>query len=179
MQIALLAAKWFSEDNESQLSNKLNHYLLISGFDLNGSTIPHDILVTSATLSLWTDIKRKYTCLSLHVVLSPILRVPKTWKTDLSAQGYDCYIISFEVWSIGYVSKLNKTTWWISFKLSNWNQVCLSAEKGMSKTTLLCSFSIFHAYTQPTWWDPPLLILFIFIMRWSKLCCGLHWYSIC
>ena len=48
----------------------------------------------------------------------------------------------------------------------------LKCVKQLSKLSLLCSFSVFQAYTQTTWRDPP------FLKAWSvdrsTLCCWLH-----
>ena len=78
-------------------------------------------------------------------------------KSDIEDQGYTCYLVPFEIGSRGYISKRNKldlTTVFHATKLKFNTAKCM---KDLSKIALLSSFSIFHAYTQPSWQDPPLL----------------------
>ena len=71
--------------------------------------------------------------------------------------GYKCFLVSFEVGSRGYIFKSTKSSIFNLFtaiKISANPKHCI---KNMSKISLLASYTIFHVYTQPTWWDPPFL----------------------
>ena len=78
-------------------------------------------------------------------------------KLDLEQAGYSCSLLPFELWSRGYVSKSNRANLINTFVVNNIKANALKCIKQLSKLSLLCSFSVFHAYTQPTWRDPPFL----------------------
>ena len=78
-------------------------------------------------------------------------------KSDLEERGYQCHLIPFEVGSRGYVSKSNRLNLINVFVMNKLKPNAYKIIKQMSKISLLCSYSIFHAYTQPTWRDPPFL----------------------
>ena len=88
----------------------------LPGFDLNGSTIPPDILITTARtdLVIIDRQQKKIYLLELTFSFESSANIRKNirynpLKTDLIAKGYECYLIPFEVGSRGYVSKSNKT----------------------------------------------------------------------
>ena len=76
-------------------------------------------------------------------------------KNDIADRGYKCYLFPLEVGSRGHISKRNKMT-----IINTINIIPLhfsTLMKNASKISLLSSYSIFHAYSQPSWNDPPLL----------------------
>ena len=80
-----------------------------------------------------------------------------TLKLDLEDKGYTCILVPFEIGSRGHISRRKKVDLMSIFVMNklkpNVNKLC----KQMSKISLLCSFSIFHAFKQPTWRSPPFL----------------------
>ena len=78
-------------------------------------------------------------------------------KSDLEDKGWKCHLIPFEVGSRGYISRSNKLNLMNTFLSNRLKPNVFKCVKDMSKISLLCSFSIFHAYTQPTWTDPTFL----------------------
>ena len=78
-------------------------------------------------------------------------------KADIESNGYKCVLIPFEIGSRGYVTRENKANIIHVFVKNNIKSNALKCVKQLSKISLLCSFSIFHAYTQPSWRSPPFL----------------------
>ena len=76
-------------------------------------------------------------------------------KLDIEARGFKCFLLSFELGSRGYVSKSNRENIISIFVMNKIKANALKCIKELSKLSLLCSYSIFHAYTQPSWRDPP------------------------
>jgi hypothetical protein len=78
-------------------------------------------------------------------------------KSDLENMGWTVYLDPFEIGSRGQVTKRNKNTIrktasHISKKLNHKTLI-----SDLSKISLLCSFSVYQAHSQPTWQSPPLL----------------------
>ena len=127
------------------------------------STIPPYILVTHSRpdLVILNREEKKVFILELTCSFESNIEFAKTrkqtkyipLKTDIEDKGYSCHLIPFEVGSRGYISKSNKTNLMNIFLV---NKLKPNVRE-ISKISLLCSFSIFHAYTQPTWPDPPFL----------------------
>ena len=145
----------------------LEVYADIPGSDLNGSTIPPDILPRTSRPDL-VLIRRKekqifvleLTCSFERNIDSANARKKEKYtqlKSDIEDQGYTCYLVPFEIGSRGYISKRNKLDLTTVFHATNLKFNTAKCMKDLSKIALLSSFSIFHAYTQPTWQDPPLL----------------------
>ena len=154
----------------TMLENKpenLEIYADIPGLDLNGSTIPPDVLVTGSRpdLVLLNRQEKKIFILELTCSFERNIEAANarkrirytSLKNDLEDQGYKCTLLPFEVGSRGYVTKSNKMNLINVFVLNKMKANALKCIKQLSKLSLLCSFSIFHAYTQPTWRDPPFL----------------------
>ena len=80
-----------------------------------------------------------------------------TLKTDLEENGYKCFLVPFEVGSRGHIHKSTKSSLFNIFTTINISAKHNQCMKNMSKISLLSSYTIFHAYTQPTWRDPPFL----------------------
>ena len=129
----------------------------IAGQDINGGTIPPDILVTQSRPDLVllnrddkTICLLELTCSFERNAEAANLRKSIRYtslKNDLEDIGYKCFLVPFEVGSRGHIQKSTKSNLFSIFKTmkisSNFNQ-CL---KNMSKISLLASFTIFHAYT--------------------------------
>ena len=78
-------------------------------------------------------------------------------KSDLENSGYRCLLVPFEVGSRGYIRKASKSNIFNIFLTFNISASSYQCVKKMSKLSLLSSYTIFNAYTQPTWRDPPFL----------------------
>ena len=78
-------------------------------------------------------------------------------KSDLEAQGLSVSLVPFEVGSRGHVTKENKMRLITVFVKNGLKMNVHKLVKQISKISLLCTFSIFHAFQQPTWRDPPFL----------------------
>ena len=78
-------------------------------------------------------------------------------KNDIEDRGFKCHLMPLEVGSGGHISKKNKFCIINILKMNNIPLKYTELLKSCSKISLLCSYSIFNAYSQPTWSDPPLL----------------------
>ena len=154
------------------LENKPSHvevYSDISGLDINGGTIPPDILATQLRPDLVILNRQEkiislleLTCSFEHNAEAANLRKTLRYtalKSDLEDRGYRCLLVPFEVGSRGHVRKASKSNIlniFLTFNITASSHRCV---KNMSKLSLLSSYTIFNAYTQPTWRDPPLLTI--------------------
>ena len=140
-------------------------YADIPGLDLNGCTIPPDILVTISRPDLVIinrSLKSVYllelTCSFERNILAAHQRKSTKYiplKTDIESEGYTCTLIPFEIGSRGHVTKVNRSNILNTFMQHKINTNVNKCIKQLSKISLLCSFSIFHAYQQPSWKSPP------------------------
>ena len=78
-------------------------------------------------------------------------------KTDIEANGLACHIMPFEVCSRGFIPRRVKLL--LSSLLFTTTTIKHPTEylKNISKLSLLCSFTIFHARREKEWSSPPLL----------------------
>ena len=139
----------------------------IPGHDLNGGTIPPDVLVTSSRpdLVILDRTNRKIFLLELTCSFESNIQSANALKTlrytplklDLEEAGFYCNLVPFEIGSRGYVSKSNRANLINTFVTNGIKANALKCIKMFSKLALLSSYSIFQAYTQPTWRDPPFL----------------------
>ena len=142
-------------------------YADLPDLDLNGSTIPPDILVTLSRPDLVIinrSIKSVYvlelTCSFERNILAANIRKSTKYqslKNDIENAGYSCTLIPFEIGSRGHVTRGNRINIANTFLQHKINFNALKCIKQLSKISLLCSFSIFHAYKQPSWRSPPFL----------------------
>ena len=142
-------------------------YSDISGLDINGGTIPPDIVVTQLRPDL-VIINRQEKIISLLELtcsfeknaeaanLRKTLRY-NALKSDLEDRGYRCLLVPFEVGSRGHIRKASKSNILNIFLTFNMSARSYQCVKNMSKLSLLSSYTIFNAYTQPSWRDPPFL----------------------
>ena len=139
----------------------------LPGFDLNGSTIPPDILVTTSRpdLVIINRAEKKIFLLELtcsfesNSASAHARKMTKytTLKLDLEDKGYYCMLVPFEVGSRGHIFKQTRLNLMNIFVLNKLKPNVYKLIKEVSKISLLCSFSIFHAFSQPTWQNPPFL----------------------
>ena len=139
----------------------------IAGQDINGGTIPPDILVTQSRPDLVLLNRADKTICLLELTCSfernaeaAYLRKSIRYtslKNDLEDIGYKCFLVPFEVGSRGHIKKSTKSNLFSIFTTTKISANLNKCLKNMSKISLLASFTIFHAYTQPTWRDPPFL----------------------
>ena len=147
--------------------DNLEVYADIPGLDINGSTIPPDVLVTLSRPDLVLLNRNEkliflleLTCsFETNVLAAHARKTTKytSMKADIESNGYKCVLIPFEIGSRGYVTRDNKANIIHVFVKNNIKSNALKCVKQLSKISLLCSFSIFHAYTQPSWRSPPFL----------------------
>ena len=152
------------------LQNKpdyLEVYSDISGLDINGGTIPPDVLVTQARpdlvlldrnakviylMELTCSFEKNFEAANLRKTIRYT-----SLKSDLEDNGYKCILAPFEIGSRGYVSKSNRANIVNIFAHAKIKASPFQCIKNLSKLSLLSSYTIFHAYTQPSWRDPPFL----------------------
>ena len=144
-------------------------YADLPQFSLNGGTIPPHILVTNSRPDLVIiDETNKHIAL-LELTCSfetnaDSANVRKSiryndLKDDIKLANYKVNLLPFEVGVRGHCNGRNKKA--ISEILRIFNigshQTVNKLIKDMAKISLLCSYSIFQAHSQPTWQDPPFL----------------------
>ena len=71
-------------------------------------------------------------------------------KLDLEDKGFSVCLVPFEIGSRGYVSKRNKESLINIYVANKIDYNVLKLCKEVSKISLLCSFSIFHASQSPS-----------------------------
>ena len=135
--------------------------------DINGGTIPPDVLVTQSRPDLVLLNRTEKTICLLELTCSfernaeaAYLRKTQRYtalKLDLEDNGYKCILVPFEIGSRGYVRKFARANIVNTFGIMNITVNPFQCIKKMYKLSLLSSSTIFHAYTQPSWRDPPFL----------------------
>ena len=139
----------------------------LPGLNMNGGTIPPDIITTQLKPDLVILSRSEKSIFLLELTCSFETNIEaanirkmtrySALKSDLEDKGWKCHLIPFEVGSRGYISRSNKLNLMNTFLSNRLKPNVFKCVRDMSKISLLCSFSIFHAYTQPTWTDPPFL----------------------
>ena len=139
----------------------------IAGLDINGGTIPPDILTTQFRPDLVLLNRQEKTICLLELTCSfernaeaAFIRKSMrytTLKSDLEDKGYRCFLVPFEVGSRGHIRKSTKSNIFNIFSTMKISANFNHCMRNLSKISLLSSYTIFHAYTQPTWRDPPFL----------------------
>ena len=135
--------------------------------ELIGGTIPPDILVTQSRPDLGLLNRREQIICLLELTCSfeknseaAFLRKSlryATLKNDLEDSGFKCLLVPFEVGSRGHIRRATKSNILNTFLTMKIPAKPFHCIKNMAKLSLLSSYTIFHAYTQPTWRDPPFL----------------------
>ena len=147
--------------------DNLEMYADIPKYWLNGSTIPPDVLCTLLRPDMiFLDRKLKkiimleLTCSFERNIDAANIRKKTKYqdlKEDLEIAGFHVTLLPFEIGSRGQVTKRNRIALENTFKVNNIKLRTKQVYKNMSKIALLCSYSIFHAQSQPTWTSPPYL----------------------
>ena len=152
------------------LKTKPDNLLIYSdlpGHDFNGGTIPPDILTTTSRPDLvfvYRESKEiklfELTCsFESNIDSANKIKFEKyqDLKKDLESAGWRTELVPFEVGSRGFISKRNITSITKMAKLVQVKKRHKSLLTELSQVSLLCSFTIFQARTQPTWQEPPYL----------------------
>ena len=139
--------------------DNLEIYADIPGLDLNGSTIPPDILVSQQRpdLVIIDRTKKKIFLLELTCSLEQNCESAHAGKykrytqlkLDLEDRDYTCILVPFEIGSRGHVRKRTRIDLINVFVMNKLKPNVYKLIKQVSRISLCCSFSIFHAFTQP------------------------------
>ena len=142
-------------------------YADIPGHKFNNGTIPPDIILTSSRpdLILINRTEKRIDVLELSCSFEKNIESAHQikelryfdLKTDLQQAGWLVNLVPFEIGSRGLVTKRNKTALINTFKRNHIKVKHNNLIKNVSKISLLCSYVIFQARTEPTWETPPLL----------------------
>ena len=156
----------FSEFDRSK-ETQTTIYADLPGHQINGGTIPADILTTSQRpdLVLINRTEKKIALLELTISFEKNLESANLKKrlryenlaTDLRERGWETDNVPFEVGSRGLVTKRNKKSISDTTKKFNVKITKSLIYKNISKISLLCSFALFQAHCQPDWQSPPFL----------------------
>ena len=141
----------------------------IEAHQVNGGTIPADVLVTGGQVSkpdlvIVNRTEKKIALLELTCshfssadkAHQKKLRDYTQLSLDLSAEGFSVALMPFEVLSSGHITNRTRTNIKNTLRLFNMTQKKTFFEN-MAKISLLCTMSIFYAYQVKEWIDPPLL----------------------
>ena len=88
------------------------------------------------------------TCVERNILAANLRKTTKytSLKSYIESAGYSCNLIPFEIGSRGHVTRGNRIDIVNTFIQHKINSNALKCIKQLSKISLLCSFSIFHAY---------------------------------
>ena len=144
-------------------------YSDIEGHQVNGGTIPADVLVTGGQgskpdLVIINRIEKKIALLELtcsHFSSADKAHEKKLCdytqlSLDLSTKGFSVALMPFEVLSSGHITTKTRINLQNTLRLFDMNPRKILFEN-MAKISLLCTMSIFYAYQVREWIDPPLL----------------------
>ena len=147
--------------------HNLTIYTDIPGHKCNNGTIPPDITLTTSRPDLVIIDKkaRKIDILELTCSYEKNIESANTkkflkyfdLKEDILKAGWSVNLVPFEIGSRGMVTKRNKTSLMETFKRYQLKVKHKQLMKDLSKISLLCSYVIFQARTEPIWETPPLL----------------------
>ena len=146
-------------------------YSDLPGKMVNNAVIPCDILVTSGygskpDLVIISRQSKSIALLELTCPLERNLHKANSFKNDkyasmqedLEARGWKVHLVPFEVSSRGQILKHTQHNIFTTLKHFN---IKIHAQKklirSLSKISLLCTFSIFHAFQTKEWVNPALL----------------------
>ena len=142
-------------------------YADLPGHNINGGTIPQDIIQTALRPDLILIERKEQRIQILELTCSFETNIEAAYhrkyknytdlKLDLEKAGWKVNLYPFEVGSRGHVTKRNKNTIMKTAKLINNNIKHRNLISELSKISLLCSFSVYQAHSQPTWQSPPFL----------------------
>jgi hypothetical protein len=141
----------------------------IPNFQVNGTTIPADVIVSAGEGSkpdlVILDREQKIiallelTCSLASSADKAHHRKLKTYTQlaiDLEERGFKVFLMPFEVISSGHITRSCKTN--IENTLKQFRiKVKSNLFVDLAKIALLCTMSVFHAYQTKEWVSPPLL----------------------
>ena len=133
----------------------------LPSFQVNGTTIPADILVSTGE-GLKPDLvvldrKRKIIALlELTCSLPGSASKYTELALDLEEKGFQVFLVPFEVLSPGHITKQCKDSIQNTLQLFN-IRVKKTLYENRGQIALLCTMSVFHAFQVKEWVSPPLL----------------------
>ena len=141
----------------------------LPGFQINGTTIPADVMVSAGEgskpdLVVLNREQRTVALLELTCSLPGSARKAHIRKVntytqlsiDLEERGFKVFLVPFEVLSSGHITNSCKIS--IQNTLQQFNiRVKNSLFVDLAKIALLCTMSVFYAYHEKEWVSPPLL----------------------
>ena len=141
----------------------------LKGHQVNGGTIPADVLVTGGQgskpdLVIINRTEKKIALMELtcsHFSSADKAHSKKLTdytqlSLDLSAKGFSVALMPFEVLSSGHITNRTRTNIKNTLRIFHINPR-KNLFDNMAKISLLCTMSIFYAYQVREWIDPPLL----------------------
>ena len=139
----------------------------LPGLDQNGLTIPPDVITTNLGPDLVILNRSQKTIFLLELTCSfesnfeaanrRKMTKYSSLKSDLEDRGIKCHLIPIEIGCREHISRYNKSNLTAVFMANKLRPNVFKCIREMPRISLLCSFSIFHAYTQPTWSEPAFL----------------------
>lgn len=148
-------------------SDSIRIYADLPGCDLNGSTLPPDILVTSFRPDITIISPERVIIVELTVPFEMNAATQHQYKVgkyspiadDIIRGGKDCSLLCLEIGSRGCVDTSSRQTLTTLLKKLN---LPLSEHKNnliksVSTTALMSSFYLFKRKDEISWMDPPLL----------------------
>ena len=155
---------------KENLPENVQVYADLEGHKVNGLTIPPHIMVTSSRCDL-VIIDNSTTPATVYLFELTICferqdnidranaRKRERYSSlsaDIQEAGYSCINIPFEVGSRGHLTLANKSRLSIMHKICKPKTTFAPFWKNISKTSLLCSYTIYLSRNDP-WTDVPLL----------------------
>ena len=147
--------------------NNITIYADLPGHQVNGGSIPADILTTAQRpdIVVIDRFKKHITLFELSVSFeknSELANLRKVSRyrdlaSDLEQRGWVTDNTPFEIGSRGYINTRNKSTICDTMKKHTIKIKKSKLLKDLSKISLLCSYTLFQAHCQPDWQSPPLL----------------------
>ena len=131
----------------------------------NGGSLPPSMTVTTLKpdIVVLDEKNKKAVIYEKTVPFERNIDRQHTYKSNKYAhletviKTYSTKVVAFEVGSRGYISKRNITSITKMAKLVQMKKRHKSLMTDLFQISLLCSFSIFQARSQPTWQEPPYL----------------------
>ena len=142
-------------------------YADIPSHKINGGTIPADIHITGARpdMVVINRNNKKILLIELTCPFETNIKQANTRKMiryndlqhDLQQIGYKTFLLPFEVGVRGHISPENKQTINKILTLTHTKINTNKVTQELGKISLLCSYIIFKASSQPEWTEPPLV----------------------
>ena len=146
-------------------------YYDLPGFNINGGSLPPNVIVTNLKPDLVIlDTSKSPTEVLLYELTCPY-DLPQnieqansykrdkyqSLKSDISKNGFTCQLIPWETGARGFIPRRVKLIMYSLLNSTTTIKYPTEHIVKLSNISLLCSFSIFHSRREKTWSDPPLL----------------------